>query len=83
MSLLLRLRVRGSLVSLRKTPDDKIGITIHGPAQNHPEEVARIHGFLEKEGIIESVQAGNTSFAEQILLDASAIGKLTRRWEKL
>jgi hypothetical protein len=63
MNILCRLKVRGKIVSINET-QESIEIEIHGT--NCPKERDWITKYLEDEGIMEEILAGNLKFAEPL-----------------
>jgi hypothetical protein len=79
MTILLRLRVGGKVVSLIET-DSFIELEVHGgttrSAQAAQEEKDRILHYMEDEGILDEVLSGHPNFAQQLQLDAQDLLKM-------
>jgi len=67
LKILLRLRVAGEVVSIVED-DYSIHLEIHGKRARAPKLQAWMENYMEEEGIIQEVLAGNTNFAQQIQL---------------
>ena len=82
MTILLRLRVFGEVVSIIED-ETTVDLEIHGPeGPGKKEKRQKIQEYLENEGILDAVLAGETGFAEQIQLDAQDILRAKNRRKK-